>query len=77
MVHDERDRTVHPFDSTVMLDPIPGTWSPGDEPGDPVYQKKLLYFQSTMFTECLPGATVLDKVKERKGKFNDKSSGLH
>ena len=20
----------------VMLDPIPGTWSPGDEPGDPI-----------------------------------------
>ena len=36
MVHDERDRAVPPFDSTVMLDRIPGTWSPGDEPGDPV-----------------------------------------
>ena len=29
-------RAATPFDSTVMLNPIPGTWSPGDEPGDPI-----------------------------------------
>ena len=40
MVHDERDPAVESFDSTVMLDPIPGTWSPGDEPGDPVSRTK-------------------------------------
>ena len=33
---DERDRAAKSFDSIVILDPIPGTWSPGDEPGDPI-----------------------------------------
>ena len=32
----ESNITVESFDSTVMLDPISETWSPGDEPGDPV-----------------------------------------
>ena len=35
-IHDiEMAAAVESFGSTVMLDPIPGTWSPGDEPGDP------------------------------------------
>ena len=36
MVHDERDRAVPPFDSTLIEDPLTGTWPPGDEPGDPI-----------------------------------------
>ena len=54
MVHIERAPAEDSSSSTEMLDPILGTWSPGDEPRDPVQRKKLQYFQSTMFTECLP-----------------------
>ena len=51
MVHDERDPAMESSSSTEMLNPIPGTWSLGDEPGDPAHEKKLPYFQSTMSTE--------------------------
>ena len=40
MVHGERDPAVESFGSIVMRDPIPGTWSPGDEPGGPSITKK-------------------------------------
>ena len=29
-------RPAPPLNSTVILGPIPGTWSPGDEPGNPI-----------------------------------------
>ena len=66
IVHDERDRAAPPLDSTAILDPIPGTWSPGVRcPDFSVIQsneKNLVYFQSTMCTDFLPGAKVLDKL---------------
>ena len=34
MVHIEMGPAAAASSSTEMLDPIPGTWSPGDEPGD-------------------------------------------
>ena len=44
MVHIEMAAAVETFGSTVqvMQDPIPGTWSPGDEPGDPDYRKEAI-----------------------------------
>ena len=35
----ERDPAVDSSSLTEMLDPIPGTWLPGDEPGDPASEK--------------------------------------
>ena len=62
-VHVEMGPAVAASRSTKILDSIPGTWSPGDEPGDPVKRKKSYYFQSTMFTKFLSGAT-LSRISE-------------
>ena len=40
MVHIEMGPAVAASRSTEIRDPIPGTWSPGDEPGDLVKRKK-------------------------------------
>ena len=54
MVHMQMVAAVESFIISFIiykLDSIPGTRSPGDEPGNPAGEKKLPYFQSIMFTE--------------------------
>ena len=71
VVHDERDPAVdssRKFDRTE-LDPIPRTWSPGDEPGDPVNGKSYHTSSPPCSLSCLPGAKVLDKITWSKNKY--------
>ena len=65
MVHIEMAAAVESFGSTEMLDSIPGTWSPGDEPGDPAGEKSYHTSSPPCSLSFLPGAKVLDKVTER------------
>ena len=52
--------------STEMLDPIPGTWSPGNDPADPGQSKKSYHTSSPPCSlSSLPGAKVLDKAKAK------------
>ena len=63
-MHDERDRAVPPLNSTVILARSQELGRREMSPVIQINEKKptVLPVQSTMFTEFLPGAKVLDKI---------------